>query len=73
MGIGQSYESYEKDLLEREVAKGFEELEDASMKLNDAISNLWGKADIKAVEKLEEAQDLIEQFERMNGGHTWNF
>ena len=66
MGIGQSYESYEKELLDREVTKGFEELEEASIKLNDAINNLWGKKGVKALEKLDEAQRLIDEVERAN-------
>ena len=66
MGIGQSYGAYEKELLDREVTKGFEDLEEAINKLNDAVNNLWDKNDIIGKDKLEMALELAREFERMN-------
>ena len=65
MGIGQSYDSREKELIEQEITKGFECVEEASCALCDAINNLDGK-NIRTLEKLEEAQRLINEFELAN-------
>jgi hypothetical protein len=66
MGIGQSYESYEKELLDREVTKGFEDLEEAINNLNDAANNLLDKKGILGKDKLHMALDILREFENMN-------
>lgn len=66
MGIGQSYESYEKELLDREVTKGFEDLEEAINNLNDAANNLLDKKGILGKDKLHIALESLREFKKLN-------